>query len=62
MTKDVTVREVGVFRRETETGIPVPLDQVVREGFLEEVTLKEALGFEECRVEETYSRRETQQV
>lgn len=38
------------------------MDQVVREGFLEEVTLKEALGFEECRVEETYSRRETQQV
>lgn len=38
------MREVGVFRRETETGIPVLLDQVVREGFLEEVTLKEALG------------------
>lgn len=46
----VTVRETGVFRRETETGSPVLSDQVVREGFLEEVTLKEALGFDECRV------------
>lgn len=49
MTK-VTVREMGVFRRETETGSPVLSDQEVRESFLEEVTLKEALGFDECRV------------
>lgn len=62
MTKEVTVREVAVFRRETETGTPVLLDQVVREGFLEEGTLEEALRFGECRVEETYSRGGTQQV
>lgn len=44
------MREVWVFRRETEIRSPVLSDQVVTEGFLEEVTLKEAWGLGEYRV------------